>query len=87
MGLFSKANSSGDDGDAIGRYQGLVRIKSDSPALGVPQLLTATARCGRCGTSTVISGRPGTMIYTFTCRSCTTQNVCNDNGFTFESRN
>lgn len=55
---------------------------------GLPILGSAMARCGNCGTSTPLSGRPGTTLKDFRCRSCKGINLCNGGlGFTFWSMN
>jgi len=55
---------------------------------GRPILGSAIGRCGACGTSTPLSGRPGTTISHFTCRSCKSRVLCNSGmGFTFWSMN
>jgi hypothetical protein len=55
-----------------------------------PDLQSATARCGVCGTSDQVSGRPGTVLHAFICRNkaCQTVSAANDGlGFTFQGRN
>lgn len=53
-----------------------------------PYLARATSRCGNCRTSQQITGRPGTSVKEFICRSCKTVNKANDGrGFTFEACN
>ena len=49
---------------------------------GHPILLSATSRCGVCGTSDQHSGKPGTVLRQFTCRSCNTTCIAN-NGVPF----
>lgn len=46
-------------------------------AQGHPILMSATSRCGTCGTSDQHSGKPGSVMRHFTCRSCNTRNLCN----------
>lgn len=46
-------------------------------AQGHPILMSATSRCGTCGTSDQHSGKPGSTMKKFTCRSCRTVNLCN----------
>lgn len=51
-------------------------------------LASATARCSQCGTSFPLSGRPGTSVNSFKCRSCGAVNIANAGiGFTFWGRN
>lgn len=55
-----------------------------------PELLSATARCGACGTSDQLTGRPGTTVHAFVCRNSSCQMVSKANGdlgFTFQGRN
>jgi len=55
-----------------------------------PELLSATTRCDVCGTSDQVSGRPGTVLHAFVCRSKSCQHVSPTNGglgFTFQGRN
>jgi hypothetical protein len=55
---------------------------SKTNAQGHPILLSATSRCGVCGTSDQHSGKPGTVLRQFTCRSCNTTCIAN-NGVPF----
>lgn len=48
----------------------------------------AASQCGNCGTSDVISGRPGSGFERFECRSCRAVNIANGGvPFTFWGEN
>lgn len=55
---------------------------------GIPNTVTASVRCGTCGTSDVITGRPGERVTQTTCRTCQQTGTVNKGiGHTFSSRN
>lgn len=54
--------------------------------LGTPQPLYAFGVCGSCGTKTPITGRPGSKVKGWKCRTCGVNNTPN-NEFRFASAN
>lgn len=71
----------GGDGATYGEID-KCEIKKTN-AQGLPILMSATSRCGSCGTSDQHSGKPGSKLVSFRCRSCRTNNLTN-NGVPFE---
>lgn len=66
----------------------VTRLRREGTIVGTPKLGVARTRCDVCGTSDVISGRPGTTIREFTCRTCKTTLKANGGvGFTFWCQN
>lgn len=62
------AGRKGHDGPT-GDYSPKHDVFPTSPVAGVPQLGSAVAQCGECGTRTPLTGKPGTKIDGWLC-SC-----------------
>lgn len=78
---------SGHDGKSAD-LPGEPKIKNSPVISKAPYLASASACCVNCGTSQALSGRPGTSIDKFTCRSCKSVNKANgDLGFSFWGQN
>ena len=76
-----KRGSDGQSADTMGR-------PPKTSVQGKPILMTATTQCDHCGTSDIISGRPGTKIWGWECRTCKTYCKANGGaGFTFWCQN
>lgn len=85
--MSAKFTPKGHDGKSAD-LPGTPNIPASPVTSPAPYLASAMGRCGSCGTGHPMTGRPGTSVERFECRSCKTINTANGAlGFRFEGWN